>query len=205
MKERKLTEKELLRKEKFDLLCEKMRADGYEKVDLTVGVVAANLLSILIMAPFMAAVLLIFFAIASGGEFSYSVWESLALLPALIAFVVIHELIHGLAWGRFAGFKAIDFGVIWSMLTPYCTCGAPLKRWQYILGGLMPTIVLGTVLTVAACLSGSLFWLAMAEIMVLGGGGDFLIVLKMLLHKTKGKSALYYDHPYECGVVVFEK
>lgn len=205
MKERKLTEKELLRKEKFDLLCEKMRADGYEKVDLTVGVVAANLLSILIMAPFMAAVLLIFFAIASGGEFSYSVWESLALLPALIAFVVIHELIHGLAWGHFAGFKAIDFGVIWSMLTPYCTCGAPLKRWQYILGGLMPTIVLGTVLTEAACLSGSLFWLAMAEIMVLGGGGDFLIVLKMLLHKTKGKSALYYDHPYECGVVVFEK
>lgn len=45
----------------------------------------------------------------------------------------------------------------------------------------------------------------MAEIMVLGGGGDFLIVLKMLLHKTKGKNALYYDHPYECGVVVFEK
>lgn len=205
MKERKLTEKELLRKEKFDLLCEKMRADGYEKVDLTVGVVAANLLSILIMAPFMAAVLLIFFAIASGGEFSYSVWESLALFPALIAFAVIHELIHGLTWGCFAGFKAIDFGVIWSMLTPYCTCGAPLKRWQYILGGLMPTIVLGTVLTEAACLSGSLFWLAMAEIMVLGGGGDFLIVLKMLLHKTKGKSALYYDHPYECGVVVFEK
>ena len=38
-----------------------------------------------------------------------------------------------------------------------------------------------------------------------GGGGDFTIILKILLHRQRGKEAVYYDHPYECGVVVFEK
>ena len=205
MKERKLTEKEQRRKEKFDALCEEMAANGYAKTDLTVGVVAANLLAFVIMAPFMALALVLFFKIAYTGELNMSIWAPLAIFPAMIAFAAVHELIHGITWGCFAGRKAIEYGIIWSMLTPYCTCAKPLKRWQYILGGLMPTLVLGTALTAAACISGSLFWLFMAVIMILGGGGDFLIVLKMLLHKSKGKNALYYDHPYECGVVVFEK
>ena len=51
----------------------------------------------------------------------------------------------------------------------------------------------------------SLFWLIVSEFLILGGGGDFIIVLKILLHRSKGKDTLYYDHPYECGVVVFEK
>jgi hypothetical protein len=41
--------------------------------------------------------------------------------------------------------------------------------------------------------------------MIFGGGGDFIIILKMLLYRAKGKDAVYYDHPYECGFVVFEK
>ena len=37
------------------------------------------------------------------------------------------------------------------------------------------------------------------------GGGDFLIILKILLYRSGKKETVYYDHPYECGVVVFEK
>lgn len=205
MKERKLTEKERRRKENFDALCEEMAESGYAKTDLTVGIVAANLLAFVIMAPFMALALILFFYIAGIGSITLSLWEPLAVLPAFIAFAAVHELIHGITWGFFAGRSAIEYGIIWSMLTPYCTCSKPLTRGQYILGGLMPTLVLGTALTAAACISGSLFWLFTAVIMILGGGGDFLIALKILLHKSKGKAALYYDHPYECGVVVFEK
>ena len=204
MKERKLTEKEQRRKEKFDVLCEEMAKSGYAKTDLTVGIVAANLLAFVIMAPFMALALILFFYIADIGNITLSLWEPLAVLPAFIAFAAVHELIHGITWGFFAGRSAIEYGIIWSMLTPYCTCSKPLTRRQYILGGLMPTLLLGSGLLAAACASKSLFWLFEAELMIFGGGGDFLIVLKMLLHKS-GKAALYYDHPYECGVVVFEK
>lgn len=206
-KERKLTEKEQQRKEKFDILCEKMASEGYVKTNLTVGVVAANFIAIVIMAPFMALALFAFCFTVSEATVSFTIAESLALFPVAIALIVLHELIHGFTWGCFAKsrFRSIDFGVIWSALTPYCTCSEPLKRWQYILGGLMPTLILGFGLTAVSCFFHSLFWLIVSEFLILGGGGDFIIVLKILLHRSKGKDTLYYDHPYECGVVVFEK
>lgn len=43
---RKLTEKEKQRKEYFDKIREKMKADGYDKIDLTVGVVKANVVAL---------------------------------------------------------------------------------------------------------------------------------------------------------------
>lgn len=101
--------------------------------------------------------------------------------------------------------KSIRFGVIWKALTPYCTCAQPIKRGQYILGAAMPTLVLGIGLTAAAALTGSFSVFTLAIAMIFGGGGDFAIILKMLLHRQCGKEAVYYDHPYECGVVVFEK
>lgn len=206
-KERRLTPKEQKRKENFDMLCERMIANGYIKSDLTVGVVAANVTAILIMAPLMALGLWIFCWTVPEAEAVFTLSDGAAMLIAIILLIVIHELIHGLTWGCFAKdhFGSIEFGVIWSMLTPYCTCTEPLKRWQYILGGLMPTLLLGSGLIAAACLLHSLFWLVLAEFMILSGGGDFLIVCKMLLHKAQGTKACYYDHPYECGLVVFEK
>jgi hypothetical protein len=41
--------------------------------------------------------------------------------------------------------------------------------------------------------------------MIFAGGGDFLIILKMLLYRAQGSDTVYYDHPTECGFVVFEK
>ena len=45
----------------------------------------------------------------------------------------------------------------------------------------------------------------LSEFMILSGGGDFLITLKILLYRTHKKKSVYCDHPYECGFVVFEK
>lgn len=95
--------------------------------------------------------------------------------------------------------------MIWKALTPYCTCLRPVKRGQYILGAAMPTLVLGIGLTASAALTGVYWVFILALAMIFGGGGDFAIILKMLLHRQRGKEAVYYDHPYECGVVVFEK
>ena len=100
---------------------------------------------------------------------------------------------------------SIRFGVIWKALTPYCTCLRPVKRGQYILGAAMPTLVLGIGLTTAAALTGSFSVFILAIAMIFSGGGDFTIILKILLHRQRGKEAVYYDQPYECGVIVFEK
>lgn len=131
------------------------------------------------------------------------IWQ----LPFTLMLTVVHELIHGITWGIFAEkhFQSINFGVIWKMLTPYCHCSVPLKKWHYVLGAAMPTLVLGAGLGVVAIMTGNLVCLYLAEFMTLGGGGDFLIIMKILRYHSDKEDQVYYDHPYECGVVVFEK
>ena len=102
-------------------------------------------------------------------------------------------------------FHSIEFGVIWQALTPYCTCSEPLSKWQYIIGAAMPTLILGFALSAAAVCFGNPELTALSVMMIFSGGGDGLIILKLMLHRTKGKTVVYYDHPYECGVVAFER
>lgn len=202
---RKLSRREQARLEDFQRLSGQMRQQGYRRVDLVVDVVQANVMAVVVMLPFLAAAAVLFFALNPVGEV-YIPFSGMALwLLAFLVLVVLHEAIHGLTWGLMAphGFKAIAFGVIWQMLTPYCTCNDGLKRWQYLMGGLMPTLILGFGLAGLATAQGSLWLFSLAEVMILGGGGDFLVVFKMLRHPQKD-GAVYYDHPYECGLVVFE-
>ena len=125
----------------------------------------------------------------------------------MLLLTAVHEGIHALTCAMFAKdhWKSIRFGVIWKALTPYCTCAQPMKRGQYIHGAAMPTLVLGIGLSAAAALTGVFWVFILAIAMIFGGGGDFTIILKILLHRQRGKEAVYYDHPYECGDVVFEK
>ena len=207
--ERKLTPAEQKRKEQFALVCEEMERQGYRKIDLTIGVVKANLLALIVMLPFAVlsgAVVLSRVSFLSMAE-SMSPFDFLLYLLVMLLLTAVHEGIHALTWAMFGKdyWKSIRFGVIWKALTPYCTCLRPAKRGQYILGAAMPTLVLGIGLTAAAARMG-IFWVfILALALIFGGGGDFAIILKMLLHRQRGKEAVYYDHPYECGVVVFEK
>ena len=207
--ERKLTPAEQKRKEQFALVCEEMERQGYRKTDLTIGVVKANLLALIVMLPFAVlsgAVVLSRVSFLSMAE-SMSPFDFLLFLLVMLLLTAVHEGIHALTWAMFGKdyWKSIRFGVIWKALTPYCTCLRPAKRGQYILGAAMPTLVLGIGLTAAAALTG-IFWVfILALSMIFGGGGDFAIILKILLHRQQGRDAVYYDHPYECGVVVFEK
>ena len=127
------------------------------------------------------------------------------LFVLMIVLMVIHELIHGITWGIFAEnhWKDIEFGIIWKMLTPYCTCKSALTKLQYVIGGLMPTLILGFGLGLVAIIIGNMLLFLLAELMIFGGGGDFLIAGKLLLFRTKYKDCIYMDHPTECGLVAF--
>lgn len=205
--DRKLTEKELKRKEHFEKLSYEMQEKGYKAKDLTVGIMQANVGAFFIMLPFMAVTAWVYYIVNGINIYEFSLKLSLLLVPILLLLIVLHELIHGITWGIFAEnhFHSIDFGVIWNALTPYCTCSEPIKKWQYMLGAAMPTLVLGGGTAIVAVVTGQLLWFFISELMLLSGGGDFLILLKILLYRSDKKEAVYYDHPYECGVVVFEK
>ena len=205
--ERKLTPAEQKRKAAFEATCAEMARAGYTQKNFLINIVQANTLSVLIMLPFLALAAWLYSPfIATGGSF-FRVVHFLLLVAVFLVLLVVHECIHGLTWGCFAPdhFASISFGVIWKALTPYCTCNAPLKRWQYVLGAAMPTLVLGIGLTAAATVLHQNALFLLAEIMILGGGGDCLIILHMLRYRPAAPDVLCLDHPYECGFVAFEK
>ena len=206
-RERKLTPAEQKRKAAFEATCAEMARAGYRQKDFLIGVLQANTLSLLVMLPFLALAVWAYAPfIAAGGSFFLD-GQFFLLFLAILVLLVVHECIHGLTWSLFAPnhFASISFGVIWKALTPYCTCNMPLKRWQYVLGTAMPTLVLGIGLTAAATVLHQNALFLLAEIMILGGGGDCLIILHMLRYRPTAPDVLCLDNPYECGFVAFEK
>ena len=204
-KERKLTEAELRRKARFEALAADMEGQGWTAHNLTIGVVKANILAFLVMFPFALAVA-IWYLMVNGSLNELYLTDMLLMLVLLIALLAAHEGIHGLVWGLYApsGFRSIEFGVVWTALSPYCTCAEPMKKGQYLLGSAMPTLVLGFGLGIVAVYTGVNLLLYLSVLMILGGGGDFCIILKLLAYRPRGE-AVYCDHPYELGLVAFER
>lgn len=208
-KERRLTSAELRRKKRFQQLCGEMRRQGYREHDLTIGAFQANLMAVLLTLPVLPLSAWAYFVLhpTGGSSWNFGGLDSLLLLLLFLLLVGLHEAIHGLTWAVFAKnhLRSIEFGVIWRALVPYCTCGDPLKRGQYILGTAMPTLLLGFLPAVAAILGGWPWLLFLADVMIISGGGDLCIIWKVLLYRPESKDVLYCDHPYEGGVVVFER
>lgn len=204
---RKLNKAEEKRKKLYEEKKKELLAQGYEEKDLTISVLRANIMAIVLGLPIIILLLILFIYKNQSGLYTFSFYGPVVFLVIFAVLVVVHELIHGLFWAIYAKhhLKSIEFGLIVSSLTPYCCCKEMLTKSQYIIGGIMPTVILGIIPAVISIFTGSIFWFAMGELMILSGGGDMTILLKLLRYKSNKKEILYMDHPYECGLVVFER
>lgn len=208
-KNRKLSAKEQKRLNVFEETCERLSQEGYKKTDLTISIVKANLFVFLLAIPVVAIGVLLFAWKNPISLLTPSPQGSLLFVVLFIVLIVAHELIHGLTWSLYAEhhFKDIEFGFMKEYLTPYCTCTTPLLKSHYIMGALMPCIVLGILPMAIGILLGShfLFWTGI--VMILAAGGDIMIVMKLLAYKSQSgaEEILIYDHPTEAGSVIFEK
>ena len=189
--------------------------EGFEKEKLTIDIVWANVFGILIMIPI---------AIIYGLPF-YLVWHDiypivnmkelfndlspgfiilipLKMLLIMVLGIIIHELIHGVVWAKYSqhGFKSIKFGVLWKMLTPYCHCREPLNVGHYILGAIMPAIILGLMPAIISIIIGNFWLLVFSVFFTIAASGDFLII--NLLRK-ENMNSLVQDHPSEAGCYIY--
>ncbi len=209
-KSRQLTPAEQRRLRAFEALSETMGAKGYRRVELTVGIVKANVFAVVLLIPLLIVGIGLFLLKNGGigrGFVGMNPILLLALLALLFALIVIHELIHGLSWAIFAEhhWKDIEFGFMKQYLTPYCTCGVPLSKGQYIFGALVPLVLLGLLPMLAGILTGSMQTLLMGIIMADAAAGDILIVWKILRYRSGAENIVYIDHPTQAGGVIFEK
>lgn len=204
-KGRTLTEAEQRRLDRFEQLADDMARQGYVRRDITISTGWANVFAIVLLIPLFLIGYGLFYAIHRS--FWLNGFNVLAMLIAMIVLIVVHELIHGASWSLFAphGFKDIEFGIMWSSLTPYCTCAAPMKKWQHIFGTAMPLILLGIIPMIAGIISGSLSVLLIGILMADSAAGDIMVIYKMLRHRTSAQDVVYMDHPTEAGAVAFER
>lgn len=206
-KERVLTEKELARQKRIDKITEDLARQGYARHDKTISILVANVMAILLSIPFIILFGVWFFAHNDGINFEFSFTKYMLFLVGTILCIVVHEGLHGLTWGLCAPskFKTIEFGFMVEKLTPYCTCGEPLKKMQYIFGTFMPCLVLGIIPCIVAVYINSLYLLFLGVLMIMGAGGDLTVILKMLFYKSSSTDIIIMDHPTECGFIIFER
>ncbi|MCR5328002.1 MAG: DUF3267 domain-containing protein [Saccharofermentans sp.] len=211
---RELTEAEKKRVENFNKIVAELEGSGYKRVDLTISLITANTVGLLATLPFIAIVIALY--VLHNGTDIYGGFETMPW-PVPVSFIivivimavgiVVHEGIHGLFWsfGTKNHLKDIEFGFVVQMLTPYCTCKVPLSKPIYILGSMMPMTILGFIPGIICVFLANPILMIFSVIMILGGAGDILISALLFKHRTKGKKVVILDHPYECGLVVFEK
>ena len=187
----------------FESVRQKMSEEGYREQIHTISIVKANLMAIVTTIPIILLFSFLYLKIWDTASIAFDFPTYLLFLAAIIASCPIHELIHGITWSLFCknGWKSIHLGMEWKMLTPYCHCEEPLPFAGYFLGGLMPLFLLGVGVYILAFILGNSFLLVFGFISILGAGGDLTIALKLI----KYHDGQIYDHPTECGFVVFSK
>ena len=188
---------------------------------LTVSIVWANIFSLFVLAATAIPTAAIWYAVwgetsivpspdhrLADAELTAWVWHEVMkfgiFAVAVIGGVFVHEFVHGLTWACYTknGWKSISFGFMWKMLTPYCHCSEPLKVRPYIIGALMPLVVVGIIPLIIGLCIGSFFTTFFGVFYVCGAAGDILIAWK-LRHEPAENTVL--DHPTECGCIIYEE
>lgn len=188
---------------RFNEMKQELENEGYESKKCTISVLKANLMAFVTAGPIAIICWLLYFSISSQRSGSFSLGNTTLFLVVVFASMFIHEVLHGVTWALFCkkGWKSIHIGVIWKKLTPFCCCMEPLGFGAYILGGLMPLMILGLGMFGIALITQNMFLLSVSMVNILSAGGDTTIVLMLLKHKE----ALIMDHPTECGFWAFDK
>ncbi len=194
-----------------------MNLENYNKKQLTIDLVKANQWGLIILIPISLLYFVPYFFIwsdqFSNGNFwkntqsffkQYGIFSGFVPFFVLIVGIVLHELIHGISWAIYAkqGFKSIKFGILKQMMTPYCHCKEPLLLKHYIIGAIMPAIILGFIPAIIALIMGSFSLMLFAAFFTMAAIGDFMIIQ---LIKNENANSWVLDHPSEAGCYILEE
>lgn len=191
----------------------KVEGEKYAKTELSMTAAEANVRALVFIVPivliYAAAYWLIWpeqFSTQNLGELVRVHRDLLLISPLLMLVVfilgaVVHELLHGLTWAVFCknGLKSIKYGVYWKMLTPYCHCKEVLPLRHYMIGGMMPGLVMGLLPALAGIAMGHFLLFLFGLFFSMAAAGD-LLILWML--RRQQASDLVQDHPDKIGCFV---
>lgn len=115
----------------------------------------------------------------------------------------IHEFLHGIGWciHNKNNSNNIYLYIPLGFADAYCHCSSPLNFKSYIIGSLLPFIILSLTPFILSCaFSSSLFfYIALAE--SFGCGSDILNSLNACKHINE----IILDYPTDCGFTSYKK
>ena len=134
-KEKELSKEEKKRLEQFDKVCKELEDKKYERHDFLVSIEKANTTAALLPLPFVIIFVILYLLL--GNKLVYDDFSNNLIWFIILSFIslFIHEGLHGITHAIFAKnhFKDVSFGFVLSKITPYCTCRACEKKYQYII------------------------------------------------------------------------
>jgi Putative zincin peptidase len=184
---------------------DKTEITQYSKINRTISMGRANLLSVGLIIPVFVLPSILFMWIwglkqlINGLETLYD--RPLILILGFALLVVLHELIHGLTWQWTSGstWQDVKYGFKWKTLTPYAHLKKPIDIRPYRWGAAMPGILTGLLPLLIGLVIGSGAWLIVGMMMTAAAGGDMMIL--WLLRKDNSP-VLVEDHPSEAGCYI---
>ena len=176
--------------------------EGYEPHKKTISILWANVLAIgLFVVLGVLGGVALYLLLGRETVFFNSSLFFWFLLYFLIG-IVVHELIHGLTWICLTSksFRHLKFGLMTGAV--YCHIDVPMKKRHYVIGALMPLILVGIIPAVVGICVGSFLWTLVGVALISGAAGDIMIVWAI---RKEPADALVYDHPSEAGCLVYHK
>ena len=176
--------------------------EGYEPQKKTISMLKANLLAIALFVVVGVLLGIPYHYLYEAEELAS--WSTIFpwFLLLLLVGIVVHELVHGITWLLLThnGFSHLSFGFLSGGV--YCHIDVPMPKRQYVIGALMPLLLLGIVPTIVAFCIGNLLWLLLGIVFIVSAAGDMMIVWTI---RKEPANALVYDHPSEAGCYVYHK
>ena len=172
------------------------QVEGYTTEKRTISMLAANIWAIGVLLAFMAIGWLLIISIHDPVDYR----NMLILILAILLAIVVHELIHGITWMTVthSSFKHLSFGLLPGGV--YCHIDVPMKKRAYVVGALMPLMLLGVLPFIVSLFSGSVALMFFGATMIGTAMGDVLIVWAI---RKESPDTMVYDHPTEPGCVLY--
>jgi hypothetical protein len=151
---------------------------------------------IMIMVPL--AIYCVMYSLPQFLSQGFAVWQ----VPAALALIVLHELVHAISWKYASGLPWSDFkfGIIWKALTPYCHATSPMNIRAYRFGAALPLLVTGMLPWLAALAAGDAGWTFVTALLIGGACGDLYVLWTL---RDIPSNALVQDHPSRVGCIVY--
>jgi hypothetical protein len=123
--------------------------------------------------------------------------NSLIVISILVAFLLVHEMIHGIYWSKYTDAK---INVILKSLYRVCYCDEPIKIKNYIIGLIMPAVILGMIPLIIGMIIGNIIVFGFGILFIVVGADDFMVIY---LLRKENKNNWVKDMDKTIGFIVY--